>query len=157
SMLIEAMLPHGVAAMMEFQTENKNRVFGDVRSIVQRAGGSLSPTAFLFEKKGRVWFEPHETIGVDEAMDEAIEAGAEEIAAEEEKLVVDTTPELVTAVSQHLESSLGLKTERTEILYDPNPETQVKLDESQATDLQTVLDAIEDMDDLQELYINALD
>lgn len=157
NVFIEAMLPHGVAAIMECQTENKNRIMADVRMIIQRAGGSLTPTAFSFEKKGKIWFRPHESIGVDEAMDEAIDAGAEEITVEDDGLVVETPPELVTSVGQRLASALGLQVERNQILYDPKEDTLVKLDSQQVSELQTVVDALEDLDDLQELYINAVE
>lgn len=155
NVLIEAMLPFGVAAIMEGQTENKNRILADVKMIVQRAGGALTPTAFSFEKKGKIWFKQHDTIGVDEAMDEAIEAGAEEIVSEDGQLVVETPPELVSSVAQRMQSVLGLEVERSQIMYDPREETLARLDESQATELQPVLDQLEELDDLQEVYINA--
>lgn len=156
NVLIEAMLPHGVAAIMEGQTENKTRVMADVKSIVQRAGGSISPTAFSFEKKGKVWFKANDSVGVDEAMDEAIEAGAEEIMQEDGQLVIETVPEMVTSVGLKLSQALGLEVERSQIFYDPKEETLAKLDETQATDVQTVLDKLEEIDDLQEIYINAV-
>jgi len=156
NVLIEAMLPYGVAAIMEGQTENKNRILADVKRIVQRAGGALTPTAFSFEKKGKIWFKQHESIGVDEAMDEAIEAGAEEIISDHGQLVVETAPELLSSVAHRLQSALGLEVERSQIMYDPREETLARLDESQATELQPVLDQLEELDDLQEVYINAI-
>ncbi len=156
NVLIEAMLPYGVAAIMEGQTDNKNRILADVKMIVQRAGGALTPTAFSFEKKGKVWFKQHECIGVDEAMDEAIEAGAEEIADDDGQLVVETAPELVLSVGHRMQSTLGLEVERSQILFDPKEETLARLDESQATALQLVLDQLEELDDVQEVYTNAV-
>lgn len=156
NVLIEAMLPYGVAAIMEGQTENKTRIMADVKSIVQRAGGAITPTAFSFEKKGKVWFKQHDTVGVDEAMDEAIEAGAEEILQEDGQLVVETQPEMVTSVGQALQKALGLEIERSQIFYDPKEETLAKLDDSQAAEVQAVLEKLEDLDDLQEIYVNAV-
>ncbi|KAK5941865.1 hypothetical protein PMZ80_005816 [Knufia obscura] len=156
NVLIEAMLPHGVAAIIEGQTESKNRIMADVKMIVQRAGGALTPTAFSFDKKGKVWFKEHETIGVDEAMDEAIEAGAEEITSDDGQLVVETAPELVSSVGQKMQSALGLEVERSQILFDPKEDTLARLDESQASELQSVLDQLEELDDIQEVYINAV-
>lgn len=150
------MLPHGVAAIIEGQTESKNRIMADVKMIVQRAGGALTPTAFSFDKKGKVWFKEHETIGVDEAMDEAIEAGAEEITSDDGQLVVETAPELVSSVGQKMQSALGLEVERSQILFDPKEDTLARLDESQASELQSVLDQLEELDDIQEVYINAV-
>lgn len=156
NVFLEAMLPFGVAAIMECQTENKNRAIADVKMIVQRAGGSFTPTTFSFEKKGKIWFRPHESIGVDEAMDEAIDAGAEEISLEDGAIVVETVPESLTLVGQKLKSVLGLEIERSQILYDPKEETVVKLDEEQASELQSVLDSLEQLDDVQDVYINAV-
>lgn len=154
NVLLEAMLPYGVAAIMEGQTENKNRVLADVKMIVQRAGGSLSPTAFSFEKKGKIWFRQHDSIGIDEAMDEAIEAGAEEITQEEGQLVVETVPEMLSAVSQRMQKALGLEVERSQILYDPKEETLAKVNEVQASEIQAILDQLDELDDLQEVYTN---
>lgn len=153
---LEAMLPYGVAAIIEGQTENKNRILADVKKIVQRSGGSLSPTSFCFEKKGKIWFKQNEAVGVDEAMDEAIEAGAEEITTEDGQLVVETAPDMVSAVSQRLKTALGLETDRSQILFDPKEETVAKLDEDQALELQSVLDQLDDLDDVQEVYVNAV-
>lgn len=156
NVFLEAMLPYGVAAIIEAQTDNKTRVLADVKSIVQRAGGSLSPSSFCFEKKGKIWFKPHETIGVDQAMDEAIEAGAEEILQDEGQLVVDTAPEMLSAVSQKMQSSLGLEVDRRAIMYEPKQETMAQVNEEQATNIQAILDQLDDLEhDQLEIYINA--
>lgn len=156
SVLIEAMLPHSVAAIMEGQTENKNRILADVRMIVQRAGGALTPTSFSFEKKGKIHFKPHDVIGIDAAMDEAIEAGAEEIFEEEGSLVVETAPEMLSAVKDKMQAVLGLEVDRSQIFYDPKEDGLAELNQDQASELQAVLDQLDDLDDLQEVYINAV-
>lgn len=156
NVFVEAMLPHGVAAIIEAQSDNKTRVLADVKSIVQRAGGSLSPSSFCFEKKGRIWFKQHESIGVDEAMDEAIEAGAEEISQDEGQLVVDTAPDMLSLVAQKIGSSLKLEVDRSAIVYDPKQETMASLNEDQAVEIQAVLDQLDDLEhDQLEIYTNA--
>lgn len=155
TVLIEAMLPHGVAAIIECLTENKNRILQEVRMVVSRAGGTMAPAVFLFDKKGKIWFDPKDGVGVDEAMDDAIEAGAEEIGMEEDCIVVETAPDMVSAVSTAMKAKLGLEARRTEILYDPKEELIVRLNDEQASKIQSVVDTLEELDDLQELYLNA--
>ena len=155
NVFIEAVLPHGVAAIIEGQAENKKRVLAAVKSIVQRAGGALSPTAFAFEKIGKVWFKPHETVGVDEIMDEAIEGGAEEITLDDGQLMIDTAPEMVSAIGQKLQTAFGLEVERSAILYSPKEETMTKINDEQAIEVQAVLDQLEEVEDLQDIYVNA--
>lgn len=153
---IEAMLPYSVAAILEGQTENKNRVLADVKMIVQRSGGALTPTAFSFEKKGKICFKQHDTIGIDEAMDEAIEAGAEEIFEDQGQLVVETAPEMLSVVRQRMEAALGLQAERSHLFYDPKGDSLSELNDEQTTELQAVLDQLDELDDLQEVYTNAV-
>jgi transcriptional/translational regulatory protein YebC/TACO1 len=155
TVLIEALLPHNVAAIIDCQTDNKNRTLQDIRGIISRAGGTLTPVSFMFERKGKIWFREQDKVGVDEALDEAIEAGATDIISEEGKLVVETPPSEVTSVADRLSKSLELEVERLEIVYDPNEETMVKLTDGQGEELQPILDAIEDDPSLQNLYINA--
>lgn len=155
TVLIEAMLPHGVAAVIECLTENKNRVLQEVRMVVSRGGGTMAPAVFLFDKKGKIWFCPKDGVGVDEAMDDAIEAGAEEIGMEEDCIVVETAPDMVSAVATAMKAKLGLDVRRSEILYDPKEDLMVRLDDEQASKVQSVVDTLEELDDLQDLYLNA--
>jgi len=150
------MLPFGVAAMIECQTESKARVLQDIRSIVNRNGGTVTPTAFLFEKKGRISFEKQDKVGVDEALEEAIDAGALDITSEDGQLVVDTPPAEVAAITQRLQDRLQLRAERSEIVYAPKEESVVTLTEEQGLQLQSVLDLLEEEPSLQNLYINAV-
>lgn len=153
---IEAMLPYSVAAILEGQTENKNRILADVKMIVQRSGGALTPTAFSFKKKGKICFKQHDTIGVDEAMDAAIEAGAEEIFDEQGQLVVETAPDMLSAVRQRMEAALGLEVERSHLFYDPKEDSLAELNDEQTSELQAILDQLDELDDLQEVYTNAV-
>lgn len=89
-------------------------------------------------------------------MDEAIEAGAEDIAMEDGKLAVETPPTEVTMVAQRLQESLQLKIHKTELLYVPKEETVVALSEEQGAQLQDVISSIEDDPSLQALHLNAV-
>jgi transcriptional/translational regulatory protein YebC/TACO1 len=153
---IEALLPFGVATIIEYQTDSKGRVLQDIRYIIKNCGGSVTPTAFLFDKKGKIWFEEKEGMGVDEAMDEAIEAGADDITMEDNKLVVETPPTEVTAVAQKLQETLQLKIHKTELLFIPKEESLVTLSEEQGAQLQEIITSIEDEQSLQSLYVNAV-
>jgi len=164
-LLIEAMLPHGVAALLECQTDNKARTLQDIRLIVSKAGGTMTPTAFLFEKKGRICFEEQDQIGVDDALEEAIEAGASDISMDSMdggadnnnlRLVVETPPESVMDVAQRLQDKFeSLRVEKAEVVYDPNEDSLVRLTPEQGEEVGKVLDALEEDPALQNLYVNA--
>jgi transcriptional/translational regulatory protein YebC/TACO1 len=155
SVTVECMLPHGVAAIIEYLTESKLKVLQDVRLILSKNGGSATPTAFLFEKKGRVWLQEKEGLGEDEVLEEAIEAGATDVTTEDGKIVIDTAPSDATAVAEILKEKLKVQIEKTEIVFDPNEDTLVSLDEQQDADVQRIIDMIEEEPSLQELYLNA--
>lgn len=154
-MTVEAILPHGVAAIIEYQTESKLKVLQDIRALIGKRGGTVTPTSFLFERKGKVWFQEQDGIGVDEAMDQAIEAGATDITLEDGKLVVDTEPADVVVVAEQLQANLKLQLERSDIVFEPKEETMVSLESAQATELSSLLEAMEDEPSLQNIYVNA--
>lgn len=149
------MLPTTVAAIIECQTESKAKTLQDVRMIITRNGGTVTPTSFLFDKKGKVTFQEQEGIDQDKAMDEAIMAGATDFTFEEGKLSIETEPSEVTAVSTKLSEQLSLQIERADIVYDPKEETLVELDEEQGTELQRVIELIEADPTVQTVYTNA--
>jgi transcriptional/translational regulatory protein YebC/TACO1 len=157
---IEAMLPHGVAAMIECQTDNKKRTIADIRYIITRAGGNATPTSFLFEKKGRIVFEEQDKVGLDDALEEAIDAGALELTSEDDndtKLVVETPPAEVMEIAQALQARLGLRMEKAEVVYVPNEDSLVTtLSEEQEEEIQNILDALEEDPSFQNVYINAV-
>ena len=153
---VECMLPHGVAAIVEYQTESKIRVLQDVRVILNKNGGTVTPTAFLFEKKGRILFQQQDQLGEDEVLDEAIDAGATDVTTEEGRLVVETAPSDVSVVSERLQERLKLQVERAEIIFDPNEESLVELSEDQSAELERVVDLIQEEPSLQNVYVNAI-
>ena len=150
---VEAMLPYA-AMVIQYQTDQKARLLQEIRSIIKRAGGSVTPTAFMFEKKGRIWFEKKPEVSVDDILDEAIEAGAMDVEDDEGQLVVDTDPSETTSLAQTLCDKFGLTLEKSEILYDPKEESMVKLQEEQSIELENVVSLIEDDPGLQNIYMN---
>jgi transcriptional/translational regulatory protein YebC/TACO1 len=149
------MLPGAVAAIVECQTDSKGRTLHDVRHILHRNGGNMTPTAFLFEKKGKIWFEEKPDVSVDLIMDEAIEAGATDITTEDGMIVVETEPSDVTAVAVKLQQLFSLQVHHSSIIYDANEDTLVELDERQGEDLQRIIELVEEDPDVQNVYTNA--
>lgn len=151
------MLPSTVAAVIECQTDNKLRVLQDLRSIISRHGGSVTPTSYLFERKGRVIFEKVEGRGVEDFLDHAIEAGATEVEMDEEGcLVVDTEPSDTVTVSQKLGELAGLRVKSSEIIWDANKDTLVEVDsETRAQQLQDLVNQIQEEPSVQDVYLNA--
>jgi transcriptional/translational regulatory protein YebC/TACO1 len=155
NLTLEVMLPATVAAIIECQTDNKIRTLHEVRHILTRNGGTLTPTAFLFEKKGKIWFGEKADVGADNIMDEAIEAGATDITTEDGMIVVETEPSDVTAVAAKLQELFKLQIHRSGIIYDANEDTMVELDEKQGEDLQRIIELVEDDPAVQNVYTNA--
>lgn len=147
------MLPYA-AMVIQYQTDRKATVLQDIRSIIKRAGGSITPTAFMFEKKGRIWFEKKPEVSVDDVLEEAIEAGAMDVEEEDGQLIVDTEPSATTAVAQRLCERFGLSIEKSEILFDPKEESMVQVQGEQSSELDAVIGSIEDDPGLQNIYMN---
>jgi transcriptional/translational regulatory protein YebC/TACO1 len=125
--------------------------------MIARRGGTITPTSFLFERKGRVVFEKKDEISTDGVLDQAIEAGAMDLDMDESgKLVLETEPSQLSAVTQRLTESLGLKVESSDIIHDPNKDTMVELKEKDMAQLEELVALIEDDPSVQDVYINAV-
>jgi transcriptional/translational regulatory protein YebC/TACO1 len=153
--VIEAMLPANVAAIIECHTENKLRTLQDVRSLLTRYGGSTTTTAFFFEKKGKIEFQEQAELDADRIMEEVIEAGAADFSIEEGRLIVDTEPTDMVSVSEKLRDRLQLQIERAEIVFDAKEDTAVSLSPEQEDGLQNILDLLQDTQSVQNVYVNA--
>lgn len=156
SLTIEAMLPGSVAAVVECQTDQKARVLQDVRYLIKNGGGTVSPTTFLFEKKGRVVLEKKEGLNADDYLDQAIEAGAVDLTMDDKgRLVVFTDPSETKAVGEAFAKLSGLTIEELEIFWDPNKDTLVEVqDESTAKVLEDLLTALREDPSVQDIYLN---
>lgn len=142
--------------IIEAETDNRNRTLSDLRLLVKSHGGTATPTTYLFQKKGRVAFEKDERgLGVDEVLDDAIEAGAEDVEVDSEgAIVVWTEPNMAFSAAESLSRSHGLKVDSTDIIWDPNAETQVEIEEENAEALTTFLGALQDNPQIQGIYAN---
>ena len=147
--------PNGVAVIVEASTDNRNRTASDVRHIFDRAGGNLGTSgcvSYMFESKGIIVIEKAECkLSEDDLMMIAIEAGAEDFEAEGEVYQVTTAPSDFTAVTEAL-SEQGLTFLEAGVQMIPS--TYVALDEAGAEKMQRLIDRLEDLDDVLEVYHN---
>ena len=146
--------PSGVAVIVETLTDNKNRSAGNVRSAFTKGGGNMGTTGcvgFMFQEKGEIVIEKEDR-DEDEMMMLALDAGAEDFAAEDEVFVVTTTPEDFGTVREALEAE-GI--EFLEAAVKMVPDTYTAINEDDAKKFQKMLDLLEDDDDVQEVYHNA--
>jgi len=146
--------PGGVAILVECLTDNKNRTVAEVRHVFTRAGYELATSgsvAYLFEKKGQIIFSNE--VDEDRLMEEALEAGAEDIINHDDgSFEVLTTPTNFILVKEALEQK-SLKSEAGEVAM--IPATQTELDVDIGVKLLRLIDALDDLDDTQNVYSNA--
>ena len=144
--------PAGSAVMVECLSDNRNRTVAEVRHAFNKCGGNLGTdgsVAYLFSKKGLLTF-----VGVDEdaLMDAALEAGADDVVTEEDgSIEVYTTPNDFGTVLDALEAA-GFKPQNAEVTMIPS--TEAELDAETAPKLMRLIDMLEDLDDVQEVYHN---
>ena len=156
TVIIEAMLPSSVAAIIECQTDQKARVLQDIRYIINKHGGAVTPTNYLFEKKGRIVFQKKEGISADDILDEAVEAGALDVDTDDDQIIVDTHPSEVSAVAQKIVEAFGFSIERSSIVHVPKPETTVSVEDKDAEVVENVINLLEEDPSVQDVYINAV-
>jgi YebC/PmpR family DNA-binding regulatory protein len=149
----EGYAPGGVAVLVEVLTDNRNRAASDVRYIFSKNGGKLGTSgsvAYLFERKG-VILVPKEGVDEDELMELALEAGAEDVEEMESDYRVLTAPEEFTAVREVLDGA-GVSYENAEITM--QPQNSIDLDAATAKQTLRLMDALEENDDVQDVYAN---
>lgn len=132
SLTIEAMLPPSVAVIVECQTDSKLRTLNELKTTIKSAGGTITPTSHMFDRKGKIVFEASEGISEGEIFDQAVEAGAIDVQTEEDgKLVVYTETSHTTAVADTLATSSGLKVESSDIVWVPKEDMMVDVESPQ--------------------------
>jgi YebC/PmpR family DNA-binding regulatory protein len=149
----EGYAPGGVAVLVEVLTDNRNRAASDVRYVFSKNGGKLGTSgsvAYLFERKG-VILVPKTEVDEDELIELALEAGAEDVEPMESDYRVVTTPEDFATVRENLKES-GMAFENAEITM--QPQNSVDLDAATARQTLRLIDALEENDDVQEVYAN---
>ena len=148
--------PNGVAVIVEASTDNKNRTAADVRHVFDRAGGNLGTTgcvSYMFNKKGVLIIDKAETeLSEDDIMMLALDAGAEDFEAEEEIYTVTTSPEDFSKVREALENE-GLSFVEASVQMVPT--TYVALDEKAQERMEKLLDNLDELDDVMNVYHNS--
>ena len=147
--------PNGVAVIVEAATDNKNRTAADVRHAFDKSGGNLGTTgcvSYMFNKKGVIVVEKAETtIDEEELMMIALEAGAEDFESSEEVYEITTAPEDFENVREKLEEK-GLTFLEAEVQMVPT--TTVVLDEKGQEKMERLIERLEELDDVANIYHN---
>lgn len=145
----------GVAVIVECLTDNKTRTVGDVRHYFDKCGGQLGNNgcvSFMFEKQGVIVVDSKD-LDEDDFMLMALDAGAEDVVSDEGVYEVTTAPQDYTAVREALEGK-GLTIISSEI--EMVPQNTVTPDDETAKKIIRLIDMLEDNDDVQEVYHNAV-
>ena len=149
--------PGGVAVMVEVVTDNRNRAAADVRHCFDKSGGSLGANgcvSYMFDRKGVIVIERTTEIDEDKLMEAALEAGAEDFITEDDAFEIRTEVADFSSVRESLESAgySFITAELSRI-----PQTMVEnLDEETAQKMMKLLERLEDNDDVQEVFHNAV-
>lgn len=155
TMRYEGFAPNKAAVIVEALTDNKNRTAGNVRTIFGKRGGAMGETGsvtFNFERIGYIQY-PASVASADDMFESALEAGANDVASDEEFHEIETLPDDLFAVTEALEKKFGTPSASR---LDWKPTVKVDI-----TDLETAqkfldfIDALEDDDDVQHVYHNA--
>ncbi|HEX8104495.1 MAG TPA: YebC/PmpR family DNA-binding transcriptional regulator [Solirubrobacteraceae bacterium] len=152
TVIYEGYGPGGVALLVEATTDNRNRTGAEVRHVFGKHGGSLGEpgsVAYLFDKKGLVVVDA-ERYSEDDLM-VAIDAGAEDIGLDDDVYEITCDPADLTAVREAL-TAAGIEIEAAEVAQ--QPKTRVPLDEEAAVKVLRLVDAFEDLDDVDEVHAN---
>lgn len=157
SLVLEAILPPSIATIIECQTDNKLRSLADLRLLVKDSGGTVSSVAYMFEKKGRIILRQKEGMGVDEVLEPALEAGVLDVMDDEEgRIILFTEPADMKSTAEKLAKELDMEIEESEIIYDPNEDTKVPLDDEAAAKVMSkFLDDLQELQGVQGVYINS--
>ncbi len=146
--------PNGVAVMVDCLTDNRNRTVSEVRHAFTKAGGNLGTdgsVAYLFSKIGTLTFP----VGSDEdkVMEVALEAGADDIVTNDDQtLDVLTTPESFLDVKDAMLEA-GLEPEMADVTMSPSTSVDLQLEDAEK--VMRLVDTLEDLDDVQNVYTNA--
>jgi len=152
-MRYEGYAPGGVAVLVDCLSDNKNRTVSEVRHAFTKHGGNLGTdgsVAYLFHHQGEVLL--NHAPNIETAMDLAIEAGADDVSLEEGQLEIITP---VAAFHTVLSALNGASFQVEHAALNMRAQTMVMVDAETAERIEKLVDALEDLDDVQEVYTNA--
>ncbi|ASG68166.1 YebC/PmpR family DNA-binding transcriptional regulator [Francisella halioticida] len=146
--------PSGVAIMVDCMTDNRNRTVGEVRHAFSKSGGNLGTdgsVAYMFTKRGVISFAPE--IDEDQLMEVALEVGAEDVITHDDGSIDVITDTQDFSDVQEALIEKGFNSESAEVTFDA--ETKAELDVETAEKVMNLIDKLEDLDDVQNVYSNA--
>src|SRR5437773_3438023 len=144
----------GVTVIVEAATDNKNRTAAEIRSIFSKNNGNLASTgsvSYMFHKKGQITVQ-RSSIDEDRLLELALEAGAEELTIEEDQYVIITSHDQLYAVAEALRNA-GVTTDGQKFIFIPDTTVPIT-DKNMARQLLRLCDALEEDDDVQNIYSN---
>jgi YebC/PmpR family DNA-binding regulatory protein len=145
--------PSGVAVIVEALTDNRNRTAGEVRAIFSKNGGNLAETgavSFMFSHVGVVEYDA-KAASADAILEAAIDAGAEDVASNDDGHQVITTPDTLNDVTKTLEARFG-EPRKSSMLW--KPQNTVALDDEAGEKVLKLIESLDDSDDVQNVYAN---
>ncbi|KAI3337387.1 duf28 domain-containing protein [Xylariaceae sp. AK1471] len=156
---LEVMLAPSIAMVIDIETDNKQRSLKDLRSLIKKYGGTVTPTAFLFTRQGRAvlsYSHDKENGDFDEVMMQALDAGAEDVEKDDEgNIVLWTQPNMTHQVAQDLAKTLDLEILSSDIIWSCTSD-KVKVDDAEAVGMLTkLLTVVQEYPDVQAVYVNA--
>ncbi len=167
---LEAMIAPSIAMVIDIESDNKQRSLKDLRPLVKRWGGTVTPTAFLFTRRGRAVLSHNnnndpddvsdategEVADFDEVMMQALDAGAEDVEADEEgNIVLWTQPNMTHQVAQDVAKTRSLNILSSDIIWSCTSD-RVNVDDAETAEtLAKLLSAVREYPDVQAVYTNA--
>ena len=147
--------PNGVAVIVEASTDNRNRTAAEVRHVFDKAGGNLGTTgcvAYMFDKKGIIVIEKDNcSLSEEELMMQVLDLGAEDFSSEDDIYEIQTAPSDFSNIREELEK-LGLEFLEAEVQMVPS--TTISLDEHGVEKMNKLIDNLNDLDDVMNVYHN---
>ncbi len=155
-LMYDAFGPAGSAIYIQVLTDNRNRSITNVKNVLNKKGGRWADSgsvAWMFKKRGWLQIEIGER-NKEEMELQAIDCGADDVIDEDELLTVFTKPEDLMNVKQCLTNS-SVKVVQADIIYDAENKVEIKKDSPEMQQLQTLLEFLEDDEDVSNVYVNA--
>ena len=153
-LMYEGYGPGGTAVMLDILTDNRNRTAADVRHLFSKYGGNLGQdgcVAWMFKKKAVFLVEKETFDDEDALMEIVLEAGADDMKVDEDVFEITAEPDAFDAIEAAL-GEKGIETASAEVTM--VPDNTVHLEGKDAEKMQTLIDALEDNDDIQNVYSN---
>ncbi|TKX19440.1 hypothetical protein C1H76_8288 [Elsinoe australis] len=154
---IEAILPGNIGAVIDCETDSRAQTLQKLRMIIKRHGGAASPSSYLFKKVGRTIFEQKESMDAEGVLETALEAGVLDVQDDADgRVVAISEPNETRAVGETISKALGMEISSSEIVYVPEAETVVHLQDGEAA--ANIAKFVEDMhaedSTIQGVYMN---